>query len=82
MDPPVDLDQDGDIDFIYSNGDAFDVPAAQSTSMLRPYHGVQWLENRGRRGFVSHDLLRYYGAFSPIPADLDEDGDTDIVVTS
>ena len=79
---PVDLDQDGDIDFIYSNGDAFDVPAAQSTSMLRPYHGVQWLENRGRRGFVSHDLLRYYGAFSPIPADLDEDGDTDIVVTS
>ncbi len=79
---PADLDGDGDLDLLYTNGDAFDVPAAGSTTMLRPYHGVQWLENRGRRGFVRHDLLRYYGAFSPIPADLDGDGDLDIVATS
>ena len=79
---PADLDGDGDLDLLYSNGDAFDVPAARSTTMLRPYHGVQWLENRGRRGFVRHDLVRYYGAFSPIPADLDGDGDIDIVATS
>src|SRR5579859_2502139 len=38
----VDLDQDGDLDVLYSNGDVLD------SNLLRPYHGIQWLENRGK----------------------------------
>ena len=74
----ADLDQDGDTDVLYTNGDAFDL----STPMIRPYHGVQWLENQGDFQFAYHDLLRLYGAYRALPADLDDDGDLDIVATS
>ena len=74
----VDLDEDGDVDILYTNGDAFDL----STPMIRPYHGVQWLENRGDFQFVFHDLIRFYGAYRAVPADLDDDGDLDVVATS
>ncbi len=75
---PVDLDRDGDLDLLYTNGDAFDL----SSPMIRPYHGVQWLENEGHLRFTYHDLIRFYGAYRAVPADLDGDGDLDIVAAS
>jgi hypothetical protein len=74
----VDLDGDGDLDVLYTNGDAFDyVPPVP-----RPWHGVQWLENRGNLEFQFHRIGDFPGAFSANAADVDRDGDLDIVVVS
>lgn len=74
----VDLDRDGDSDLLYSNGDAFDYARPGP----RPWHGVQWLENRGRGEFVFHRLGNFPGAYSPVAADLDGDGDLDVIAVS
>jgi len=74
----VDLDKDGDVDFLYSNGDAFDYAPPSG----RPWHGVQWLENAGALNFTFHRLADFSGASSPQAADIDGDGDLDVVVVS
>jgi hypothetical protein len=57
-----------------SNGDSLD------SQILRPYHGIQWLENRNSYPFRHHRLTSLYGAQRAVAADLDGDGDRDVVV--
>ena len=58
----VDLDGDADLDVLMTNGDSLD------SRMLRPYHGVQWLENRGSYPFRCHRLTSLYGAHRAVAA--------------
>jgi FG-GAP-like repeat len=74
----ADLDKDGDVDVIYSNGDAFDYAPPKG----RSWNGVQWLENTGNLSFTYHRIADYPGASSPQAADVDGDGDLDIAVVS
>jgi hypothetical protein len=73
----VDLNGDGKLDVLYANGDSLDPPF-----LLRPYHGVQWLENQGRFPFEHHPLTSMYGVARAVAADFTGKGRKDIVAVS
>jgi hypothetical protein len=73
----VDLNGDGKLDILYTNGDTLDPPY-----LLKPYHSIQWLENRGNRIFVPHHLASMYGVERAVAADLRGRGQLDIVAVS
>ena len=54
---PIDMDGDGDLDVLFNHGDSVLIPA-----VLRPYHGLSWLENRGVFPFTYHRLAHMPGA--------------------
>jgi hypothetical protein len=74
----VDLNRDGRPDLIYTNGDGFDY----SVRGPRPWHGVQWLENRGDGTFTYRRIGDMPGAYAPCAADLNQDGALDLVTVS
>jgi hypothetical protein len=68
----VDLDRDGDLDLLATNGDMFD------DDLLKPWHGIVWLENKGKLRFEPRTLARLAGVHKAVAADLDGDGDLDV----
>jgi hypothetical protein len=76
----ADVNGDGLPDLIYSNGDGFDTgfygPA--------PWHGLQWLENRGNGNFIYHRIGDSPGCYSPVATDFfhRNNGHKDIVTVS
>lgn len=73
----VDLNGDGKLDVLYTNGDSMEKPF-----VLKAYHGVQWLENQGRFPFVHHPLAPLFGAYRAVAADFRGRGLADIVAVS
>ncbi|MDQ8200539.1 VCBS repeat-containing protein [Pelagicoccus enzymogenes] len=74
----ADVDDDGSIDIVYTNGDGLDY----STPGPRSWHGVQWLRNDGLGNFEYRRIADLPGAISPLVVDYDGDGKRDIVVVS
>jgi hypothetical protein len=73
----VDLNGDGKLDVLFSNGDTMDPPY-----LLKPYHGIQWLENQGKFPFVHHPIAPMYGVHRAVAADFRGNGKLDIVAVS
>ena len=76
----ADLDGDRDDDLLVANGDTFD------DSLLKPYHGLGWLERTGRAlaagSFSYHRLAELPGPHALAAVDLDGDGDRDVVASA
>lgn len=72
----VDLDRDGDLDILYTNGDMMD-----DNSEWKPYHGVSWVENR-IEGWALHRIALLPGCYAAEAADMDGDGDLDVVASA
>ena len=72
----VDLDRDADLDVLLSHGDTFD------DGIVKPYHGIQWLETTGGYPFAEHTLAQMPGVHAARAADIDADGDLDIVAAA
>lgn len=59
----VDMNGDGKLDILYTNGDILDEPY-----LWKPYHGVQWLENKGDLTFEYHRIADMYGVHNAVAA--------------
>jgi hypothetical protein len=69
----VDLDRDGDLDLLMTNGDSLD------DYTIRPFHGVRWFENEDGLPTEMHELALMPGVHRAQAADMDGDGDLDVV---
>jgi hypothetical protein len=73
----VDMNGDGKLDVLYTNGDTYD-----DHSLLRTDQGVQWLENRGTFPFVHHSITKMYGSYRALAYNFEGNGKQDIVAVS
>ena len=77
----ADLDQDGDTDILFTNGDTLDLEFPKEED---PYdvHGLSWLENDGAGSFTHHQVVRLWGAYAVRALDFDADSDLDLAVST
>jgi hypothetical protein len=73
-----DLNQNGRMDLLYTNGDAFDYIPPRP----RPWHGVHWLENKGDLNFEIQRLAFFGGATYAQAFDATHNGNMDIFAVS
>jgi VCBS repeat protein len=72
----VDLDGDGKLDVLYTNGDSME------KQYLQHFHGIHWLRNEGTYPFTDHLLTNMYGVHRAVAADLRGSGKLDIVAVT
>ncbi|EAZ79130.1 FG-GAP repeat domain-containing protein [Algoriphagus machipongonensis] len=68
-----DMNADGKLDLLISNGDNWDY-----SSVLKPYHGFRIYENLGGENFEESWFYPQYGATKVMSLDFDDDGDLDL----
>ena len=73
----VDLDRDGKLDVLYTNGDVMDSP-----HLLKPFHGIRWLKNMGTYPFEHRSLTAMYGVHAAVAADLGGTGRNDVLAVA
>ena len=74
----TDLDQDGYMDFLMSQGDNLEF----GHGWPMPYHGCVWLRNKGDWTFEAQMIGKLGGTYASAPSDVDNDGDLDVVLIS
>ena len=74
----TDLDQDGYMDFLMSQGDNLEF----GHGWPMPYHGCVWLRNKGDWTFEAELIGQLGGTYASAPSDVDNDGDLDVVLIS
>ncbi len=72
----ADMNKDGYMDILFTNGDGF---GPNPDPGPKPWHGVQYLENEKGGRFTFRRLGDLGGAYAPMGADIDLDGDMDVV---
>lgn len=75
----VDIDQDGEMDILTTNGDNVD---SDPYNTLKRYHGVRVYVNMGDLNFQERYFYPMYGCYHLEAHDYDLDGDIDIAATS
>ncbi|MEZ0484154.1 FG-GAP repeat domain-containing protein [Fibrella aquatica] len=73
----TDMDRDGDLDILYTNGDNGD-----HSYSLKAYHGVRVFTNDGHFKFKETLFYPLFGAAQAVARDFDQDGDIDIAAIS
>lgn len=71
----TDVNDDGFVDLVCTNGDNFDYPPFPKT-----YHGLRIYENDGNNQFSAAHFFALNGAYNVEAADFDGDGDVDLAV--
>ena len=72
-----DINGDGKVDILYTNGDTLDIPY-----LLKYYHGIQWLENKGDLKFEHHLITPMYGVHRAVAGDFTGTGRIDIMAVN